>query len=564
MAGFLDALKAAQPQQSSFLQALGQAPAGAQTFQPSDPSTGGAEFDLWNPFGPDINTHLKAPGTLDRLLAGTGQGMSNVVRHAGNLTGLESNKNLHQAAALDKPLLDTTAGKVGNFLGTTAITAPFMGGLGGTAARAGGVLGKIAASTLGRGALEGAGQGLLLSDPGQRVEGTLGGGLLGGALPGAGKLGGKLVKGLARTPEAQALLDRGIDLTPGLLRPESQRNASEEAAQSLPMVGAMISRARNNALRGYQQSAVSEAAAPGASIPKGDVDDMLDKAYQSFQPLYDQAKGFPVKPIIMRTQGPDIPLNDAFRSAVTDKGVLASNQERSQVQSFLHNEATRFNGTSDSLLNLRSNIRAKIREAQMDGKTAQSQLLKNAEGPVTQALESQLPPKAMTALRTADSKYGQYKIMEDAVARSKDRSLGMSPTNLSEAVKSATPQGVYARGGGGPLRDLAKQGKAVFDVRSPPTGARVETLLPGMMAGHAHPLLAAPLALARLGMTATRPGRQLAAGTLPIQKAIAAQLGRLSPTALSLGGRYARAGLGAAGLPPLLQQLGQTGLLGTQ
>lgn len=515
----------------------------------SDPSAGGSHLQV----GPWM-TPIPTPQWLDRLLSGTGQGMENVGRHAANLVGLESDKDLEQDAALDKPLLNTTAGKVGNFIGTTAATAPIMGGVGDLAGAAGGMLARVAANPLSRGMLEGAAQGLVTADPGQRLQGTLGGGVLGGMLPGAGKIGGKLLRGFARTPEAQALLDRGIDLTPGLLNPEGQRNASEEAAQSLPFVGSMIARARNNALRGYQRSVVGEAVAPGAKVGAKDVADMLTDAYNSFQPLYDQAKGFPVKPVIMRA-GADTPLSAVFKAAVSDKSALSSGAERRQASDFLNNEMSRFNGMSDSLLSIRSNIRAKIREAALDGKTAQAQLLKNGEVGLTHALDSQLPTKAITALRAADSKYGTYKVIEDAVARSKDRSLGMSPTNLSEAVKSATPQPIYARGGGGPLRDLARAGKAVFDVRSPPTGARVETLLPGMAATMSHPLLVAPMALARLGLTATARGRALAAGTSGLQRGIGTQIGAaqqaLGPLGMKLIGRYSRAGLGAAALPRL-------------
>lgn len=528
-----------------------------------DPSVGGGELEIWNPFGKNFDLGVHTPQALDRTLAGAGQGMTNVVRHVGNLLGGiggTTDADLARDKAQDAPLLNTTAGKVGNFLGTTAITAPLMMGAGEGALQAGGLLGRIAGTALGKGAIEGAAQGFATADPGQRLQGTLSGGVLGGALPGLGKMGGKLVRGLARSPEAQALLDRGVDLTPGLLNPTGQRNASEEAAQSLPFVGAAIARARNNALKGYQRVVVGEGAAPGAQIAGNDAHDMLASAYNSFQPLYDQAKGFKIvskagSPVIMKT-GADVPLTKAFQQAVTDKGVMASDPERRMVKDFLANEATRFNGTSDSLIDMRSNIRAQIRQLRLDGKTPQADLLKNAETGITQVLESQLPKDARSALQTADSKYGTYKVLEDAVARSKDRPSGMTATNLSEAVKSATPQGVYARGGGGPLRDLARAGKEVFDVRSPPTGARVETMLPAAAAAYSHPLLAAPLALARLGLTVTRPGRMLAAGEAPIQKAIASKIAATQlahPRLLPSVGRLGRAALGAGVLPQLPQ-----------
>jgi len=76
-----------------------------------DPSAGGGTLQ----FGP-FDTGIKTPQGLDRALAGAGQGMTDLARHAGNLVGLESNQDLTQAKALDAPLLNTGAGKVGNFI----------------------------------------------------------------------------------------------------------------------------------------------------------------------------------------------------------------------------------------------------------------------------------------------------------------------------------------------------------------------------------------------------------------------------------------------------------------
>ena len=440
-------------------------------------------------------------------------------------------------------------GKVGSFLTDTLLTAPIGGALTSGLAKGAGLAARLATNPIGRAAIEGATQGALTADPGHRLEGAGAGALLAPALPLAGGIAGKLARGLKRTPEAQTLLDKGVDLTPGLLNPEGQRNASEEAAQSLPLVGSMIARARGNALKGYQQKVVSEAAAPGASVAPADVHDMLNEAYRSFQPLYDQAKGFKVSPVIMRS-GSDIPLSKAFTQAVADKSALAGKDDRSIVKNFLDNELSRLNGTSDSLLDARSNVRDAIRKANLAGKGAQADLLKNGAQALTLALQSQLPKDAIDSLNTADSKYGTYKLIEDAVARSKDRSAGLTPTNLQDAVAAATPKGAYARGGGGPLRDLASAGKAVFDVRSPPTGARMETMLPGMAAAHAHPLLSLPPALLRLGLTATPAGRALAAGTTPIQRALQGRLAAIPAPAAEALSRYSR----AAALTPFLAQ----------
>lgn len=460
--------------------------------------------------------------------------------------------------AVRKQLGTGPAGETGAFLTDALLTAPVGGAVDSGLARAGSLGERIAGNLLSRAAAEGATQGALMAKPGNRTLGAAEGAAGGALLPLAGRPIGWLVKGLKRTPEAQALLDRGVDLTPGLLNPEGQRNISESAAQSLPFMGAMVARARNNALRGFQRSVVQEAAAPGATIAPRDVHDMLTDAYNSFQPLYEEAKGFDVKPLIMH-EGADENLTKALASAVKNKVSTASPSERRDASKFLADELGRFDGKSDSLLKMRSDIRTEIRKLNREQKYTKAELLEAPEQIMTQALESQLPKSARDALKVADSKYGAYKTIEDAVARAKDRPLGMTGTNLQEAVAAQTPKPIYARGGGGPLRELARQGKQVFDLRSPPTGARVETMLPGMWAAEKHPFLTAIPAAARMGLTVTRPGRMLAAGTLPAQRAVQRALGAASPALLEAAGRYARAGLLSpvlSGAVPLLTAQG--------
>ncbi len=496
-----------------------------------------------------LNTGVMMPQWLSRTLAGTGAGMADITRNLGNLVGLEPKSAIKRAQALDAPLMRTTAGKVGHFVGETAATAPLM--MGGGELAGGGLVGetaaRIAANPIGRGVLEGGVQGLASAAPGHRIGDTLLGGATGAVLPLAGKGLGRLVNGLPMTAEARALLARGVDLTPGQLNPEAQRNASEEAYQSLPLIGSMIRRARGGAAKQFAQSVFREGAAPGHVPVPGDMNEMLAAAYDSFDPLYGQAKGFPVAPKIMN-EGADVPLKSAIASALRTKSSLATAAERKPVAGFLANELARLDGTSDSLLAARSNIRTKMRSLALEGDHKDvTPIFENAEQALTDALRSQLPKDALTALDTADSKYGNYKILERAVANSKDQVSGLTPSKLSEAVAKETPRGVYARGGGGPLRDLAREGKAVFEARSPATGHRI-----GVLGGEAelaakHPYLAWPLAALRVGSIVSPLGRKLASGRAPGQlaaQAIRDQLdSAISPEMKALLERYGRAAL---------------------
>ena len=362
------------------------------------------------------------------LQEGIGRGMVNVGRHAGNLAGLVSDEQLAEAKQLDAPLMNTGGGQVGSMLGETAATAPFAVGASAGMLRAGGKAAQIASNPITRGMFEGALQGGVMADPGQRGEGALFGGAVGGVLPAASAVGGKVVRGMTRTPEAEALLRQGVDLTPGQMNPHGMFNQIEESWQSAPIVGPIIKGSRDNAMTDWQRAVIQQGAAPGQTIAKGAGQDMLDAAYQGFDPAYAAGKGFPVGAKVMRTQGGDVPLSQAFnqtgqraRFGLTPDGRQNTVDWAQQHLNELVTQA-RQSGQglqSDDLLSFRSLLRQQKRGLDVSdpANRAQAQMLGDLEQKVTQALESQLPPDAMAAVRAADAQYGQYKIAEDAMGR---------------------------------------------------------------------------------------------------------------------------------------------------
>lgn len=377
----------------------------------------------------------------------------------------------------------------------------------------------------GASAITGATSGEVAREAGAGPVGQLAANLAGSLLPGAAlATANKLATGATRTPEAQRLLDRGVDLTPGQLNPAGRINQLEEGTSSVSLVGPTIRAGRDNARSTFQRSAVQEAAAPGTTIKQADPAQMLDDAYESFRPLYDAAKGFPVSPQIVN-QGSNVPLSRALTTAVRNGGILATDDQRKAVLRFLKSQLTKGVSSSDDLLNIRSEVRDAARKALKVNNTERADLLSAAEDQITLALESQLPSNALKSLKTADAKYGDYKIVESAVARAKDRGGSFTPNDLSESIAAANQgalRGSYARGGGGSLRELASDARAVLDSRSPPTGARLLALAPGAAGLAFDPLLGAT---AQLGTTAgitlgagTQVGRRLASGATAPQQ----------------------------------------------
>ncbi len=131
---------------------------------------------------------------------------------------------------------------------------------------------------------------------------------------------------------------------------------------------------------------------------------------------------------------------------------------------------------ASAILEARSNIRAEIASRFRSGDDAGAKLLQNAEEALTARLESELPQGAGDALRATDAQYGRYKVVEDAVRRGGDQPGGFTPAQLSAAVRASAQKGQYARGAGGPLRDLAAAGRETLDQRTGQNGARLASM----------------------------------------------------------------------------------------
>lgn len=466
-----------------------------------------------------------------KAVAGYSRGVRNVGRHAANLVGLMSDEAMADANRLDAPLMRHGSAQLGSAIGEAVVTAPVMAGGAGLAGRT--ALGaRMVANPIARGAIEGLAQGALMADPGQKGEGALLGGALGAALPTALAGGSKLVRGMTRTPEAEALLRQGVDLTPGQMNPHGWFNAIEESWQSTPGIGPLVRGARDNAVRDWQRLVVQQAAAPGQTIAKGAGQEMLDTAYRGFDAAYDPAKGFPVGAKIMSAAGPDMPLPQAFAREAAKSRLGLEPAARANVGDWaqtqlneLIQEARRSGRglTSDDLIRFRSMLRTAARDAGglTQPERAQQALLADIEKQITAALDSQLPGSATAALRAADDQYAKYKIVERAMARAGDQASGMTPAKLEAAIKSATGPGEFARGGG-LLRDVERQGRAAFEQVSPPTGARLASIGLPVAAVTANPSVGLPLAGGVASLVGTRTGRRLAQGMTPQQQRVAA------------------------------------------
>ena len=439
--------------------------------------------------------------------------------------GLEQlgGQELAPASATERVVGDITRGVGGAVggLGAGQMLArsanPIMQGAGQILSSPKGAFAPAVTSSLAQGVTREAGGGR-----GSQLAAALAGGLAPAGAAGAMRA----FTGIKPSPEAQMLIDRGMDLTPGQLKKGGVFDQLETAFENVPVIGQIIKAPKEQVEKDLRHALIQESAAPGATIVKTDkVSKMLDQAYDSFDPAYQTVHGFPLvlqngKPVIVNV-GANVRIDKAFKSAIANKSVTAQDQTRKIVSNFLDQQLTKPITHSEDLLNIRSAIRSKMRNLKATDvdSSAMRELYENAEDVVTKALESQLPPKLMQQLKAVDAKYANYKTLENAVFKGGE---DLSPADVERAMKQGADKGTYARGGGSPLRPLVEAGESVTAQTIPQTGARLAPLLAaaGVVGKSA---AAIPAALMTGGLVGTKAGRTLARGGYDWQNAAAAR-----------------------------------------
>jgi len=458
---------------------------------------------------------------LLRALLGAGAGAQNVITNIGEMTGVLPTEQAVQRLEQNRPFTQGPAGATGEFIGETA-ALPFLTSPAGRAVSTGAkLLGYGGPVT--KAVVEGGLSGAITADPGQRKEGAFFGAGTATAVPVVGGTYKALTQGIDATDSARNLARRGVTLTPGQTEPDSNWAMLEESMMGTPFIGPRVTAAREQGWRETQGVIAQEAAPPGFTItPKENLQDMMSDLEAAYTQAYDVAKGFPMSPVIMRTQGANQPLVNILPVPANAPVKPAS---RNYVNKWLSGEIKILMDrsrsgqlSSDDILEMRSRVRQKIRDLRTNPNTdlfEADDLLEGAENKLTQAIESQLPPDASAALRAVDAKYVNKKVLEGAMFRAMNRPEGFTPSQFAQEVRAATQsRGQYARGGG-PMRDISMEASDIFTDRQPKTGRQI----PGQIAGYAAGALTYPL----YGQSpASRLARQLMTGGVPAQQAVQA------------------------------------------
>jgi len=224
------------------------------------------------------------------------------------------------------------------------------------------------------------------------------------------------------------------------------------------------------------------------AIKPGTTEDMIAQVYDNFAPLYDEAKGFPIRLHLM-DRGRSTTLETMLANVPDSSAVVAGESARATVARWLENQAEEIfkrakdlDGSptvqSDDLLAFRSRIREQVRRSQQQAKGAggteaadRAELFQVAENRVNQLIKEQLPPEAQETLKIADDLYRNFKMVDNAVWMSNDK--GITPDALLRSLrKSASSTGAYTRGENMELRAMAHAGRPLDSYMNNPDQAR--------------------------------------------------------------------------------------------
>jgi hypothetical protein len=455
--------------------------------------------------------------TFEKLAAGAGSGMANVGRQVGNILGMVSDEDIEAAAQLDKPLTETTPGAIGRFVGETAALAPVGMGATGAAAK---VLGRAlpaAASRVLPMAAGGAAEGAVLGGPGERGTGAAMGGALGGGIGAGAAALGRVARPTRPIPEAQRLLDQGVDLTPGQARPGGLMDVIEQSASGrlFPYAQSARAAAGEDVFRRAVRQSVPQGKA--SEVVGRNANELIASAEKVFDEGYDALRALPARV-------PDSFLNELVEDLGNARGVPELLNSEAQ---WLARQFQRGVRSTDDLLDLRSMVRRRMREYARNPDVNSDDMrraLRLVETELSGRLEQVMGPAQRRALKSLDRAYSRFKVVEDAAVRSTDAPYP-TPHQFSMAVKQQTPsKGQYARGGGH-FRDLAEaQAATIGKMNTPPTGMALA--VPAASAGAGMLLggpggaalgAAAPSLVAGFG-SGTRAGRNVLLGRTLAQR----------------------------------------------
>lgn len=403
----------------------------------------------------------------ENLLVGLDRGITHTGMQLGNMLGMVSDSEIDEAEALDKALLNTWGGGIGNVAGELIATAPIGAGVGtagkaltaaaatGNAARATKAGAAVLGNRYGRAAVEGTGYGAIFGGPDNRLGGAALGAGFGLGVTGLGHGLGALWQQakVGILPEAKALMEKT-----GMFIPLSQsgtgmvRNVYNGILANLPGGSTTIRRQYKDAVDDLRQWAGTQAHPDDefARVVIAKDDDI----HTIFTKLDDYWKGNKEKGLVGAYDEIGTGVMNASKVKVNKVTRDAINARAKEVG--LPYRIPSGEVSVQKVLNLRN----AITELKMATENSQftrglhskfDKTLKN----IDDQLESQLSPDAWRQYSALRPAYANYNVLKGAVDKAK--SLGQEFTPQQLLTAAAEKGGAGARSGGNALQQTADE-----------------------------------------------------------------------------------------------------------
>jgi hypothetical protein len=390
---------------------------------------------------------------------------------------IQQNEQAYQQARAENGRSGVDAGRIG---GNVVSTLPLMAIPGGQG------MGAQIASGAAIGGLSGALQPVTQGDFGDEKLKQVGVGTgLGGILGGLGNVAGKIINPSVK-PEVQALLNQNVRLTPGQIAGGITQKI-EDKAQSIPLVGDMITKARGRGVEDLNRAAYARAlrgtGVDAKTLPVGteginavktavtkQYDDLLPKL--SFTP--DQQFAQELNTVKSMAQGLgskeaakyDAVLKDAL-SKTSPNGSMTGETYKI-VESKLGSEAKKFSSSSDAY--------------QKELGDALKETLNIFKSNINRS-----NPQYAKELAEANSNYANYARLREAGSKAGDMSGGFSPAQLAAAIRNSDKsvgKGNVATGNA-LMQDLGSAGVNVMGSKVADSGTAGRVMLGGAAGGAA-------------------------------------------------------------------------------
>ncbi len=527
----------------------------------------GNAFDKFDGQSHDLYSTNPTEGMsgTDKFLAGAGKGMTDIVRGAGQILGLEDQQSVDESKSRDAALMQTGAGMAGNVVGQTAATLPAMLIPG--------------ANTVAGGAAIGAATGALQPTSGDesRTKNVLEGGA-------GGTIGSAVVNGLGRAlnPQTSAavkkIMDSGVTPTPGQILGGAWAKL-ESAAQSIPFVGDGIKNAKTRAVHEFNSSVINKALSPIGETVKEIGHEGMVRARDAVSNAYDAA--IDLVPIVdFGPKGAGTAVAKAGETApgsfwstidnIKEMGKTLKPEHQKQLETIIKNDlidkvtpAGTLSG--ESTKQVQSEFARNARNFRKGNPGRDDLQIADALDAVSSAIKGKVAeanPIAAEMIRKADASHAMLLRVEEAAKAGGAVEGIFTPAQFGNAVKKLDPSLRKKAVGQGKalMQDMATNARTVLGETLPNSGTAdrlmsSELLMGGLGTG------------ALLGHPAPLAGALVARGayTEPAQKAIAAILAR-RPDAVRKAGDMVRlaapaasAAAGRAAIP-----VGNGALLGLQ